>query len=190
MAVLLTSQTHKRRAPQFGSRGLTIQRPHVCTHPAWRPVLDEGARTCPDPWPNPDVVIVNPNTCLESASQLEGEQTIFLPCTGSEQYASPCILQNFPSLISPFPSPLDTLARENPPGEGTATERHTTEDCRPEPWKPPDMHAEDLQEAGGVPSVSANSPAFPENVDHFGHAGVAENTDAGEVEPPGIDVHE
>ena len=58
------------------------------------------------------------------------------------------------------------VPRENPSrGEGTATERHVTEDRRPEPWKAPDAQAEDLQEAGGVPSVPGNSPAFPDDID-------------------------
>jgi hypothetical protein len=34
-----------------------------------------------------------------------------------------------------------------------------------------------------------NSPVFPEDIDPFGHAGVAKNMDAGEVETSSINAH-
>ena len=85
------------------------------------------------------------------------------------------------------------LARKYPPcGEGAATERHVTEDRCPKPWKPPDVQAEDLQEAGGVPPVPGNSPAFPDDVDPYplGLVDLAEDADARKLEPSGIDAHE
>ena len=39
---------------------------HVRTTRAWSPVVDEGARTRPDSWPSPNVVIVNPDACLKA----------------------------------------------------------------------------------------------------------------------------
>ena len=101
--------------------------------------------------------------------------------------------QNSSSSFSPSPPvplPLDTLARENSPrGESTATEQRAIEDrpC-PEPSKPPNPQ-EDLQEAGGVPSIPGNSPAFPEVIDPFGLAATAENADAEKVEIPGFDAY-
>ena len=90
-------------------------------------------------------------------------------------------------------SPLDTLALENPlRGEGDATERHPTETHHPKTSKPPPgMHGEDLQESGGVLSVLGNPPTFPGNlqVDPLRLAGTAQNADAGEVEPSGVDAH-
>jgi hypothetical protein len=41
-----------------------------------------------------------------------------------------------------------------------------------------------------VSSKLGNSPVFPEDIDPFGHAGMAENTDAGEVETSSVDVYE
>ena len=60
----------------------------VRVHQARMPVLDEGARVHPDPWPSADIVTVNPNTYFGSATQLEGEQNIFSPCAGSELHAA------------------------------------------------------------------------------------------------------
>ena len=150
------------------------------------PVLDEGARVRPGLWPNLGVVTIYPDTCRESASLLEGEQNIDLPRVGSEQCAAQLAPQMFP--FSPFPP--DTLVRENPPGEGAAIERRATEDLRPERLKPPDAQAEDQREAGGVPSIPGESPVALEVIDPFGSAGMAENADAGEVEPSGVDTHE
>jgi len=88
---------------------------------------------------------------------------------------------------SHFPS--DTLARENPPGEGTASEWGATDIC-PKPSKMPNPHNEDLQEAGGEPSVLGDSPVFLEDIEPCGLARVAENADVGGVEPSGIDAYE
>jgi len=80
--------------------------------------------------------------------------------------------------------------RDLPCGEGAATEQRTTEDCHLGPSKLPDAQAEGLQEARGVPLVLGDSPAFLEDVDPFGVAGVAENTDMGAVEPSGVGAYE
>jgi hypothetical protein len=169
----------------------------VHVHQARRPVLDEGAHTRPDPWPSPSVVNIDPDTCIRSASQLEGEQNFHKPCVGSELHAAPStpqLSQHFSFSPLPLvPQSPDTLARENSScGEGVATERRVTEDRRPEPWKPPDAQAEDLQEAGGVPSVPGNSPAFSGDVDShpLGLVGLAEDAEARKVEPSRVDVHE
>ena len=170
-----------------------IPKAHVHIDKAQRPILDEGAHTRPDPWPSLGIVITNLDTYLGSASQLEGEQNIHIPCVGSELHAAPSAPQNSSSSLSPLPPvppPSDTLVRKNPScGEGAAAERCATEDRRPEPSKPSSPHEEDLQEAGGVPSVPGDSPAFPEDLDLLGPACVAENADVGKVDPPCVDAH-
>jgi len=170
-----------------------VPKARVRAHQVRRPIFDEGARTRPDPWPNLGVVIVDPDTCIGSALQLEGEQNIHVPCVGSELHAAPSAPQNSSSSLSPLPPvppPSDTLAHENPShGEGAAAERCATEDHRPEPSKPSSPHEKDLQEAGGVPSVPGDSPAFPEDLDLLRPARVAENADVGKVDPPCVDLH-
>jgi len=151
----------------------------VHAHQVQMPVLDKGARVCPGPWPNLGVVAIYLDTCRESASLLEGEQNIDLPRVGSERCAAQLAPQTFP--FSPFPP--DTLACENPPGEGAAIERHTTEDLCPKCLKLPDAQAEDQLEAGGVPSIPGESPVALEVIDPFGSAGVAENADAEKSNP-------
>jgi hypothetical protein len=107
---------------------------------------------------------------------------------GSELHAAPSTPQHFS--FSPFP-PFDTLVLENPScGQAAATERRATKDLCPERLKLPDAQAEDLHESGGVPSKPGDSPVFPEDIDPFGRAGVAENADAGEVETSSVDTHE
>jgi len=166
-----------------------VPRAHVCVHKAQRPVLDEGAHMRPDLWPNVGIVTIDPDIYIGSASLLEGEQNLFSPCAGSEQYASPCTPQISSSSPSSFP-PLDTLARENLLcEEGTATERRATKSRRPKPLKLSNAHEEDLQKAGGVPSVLGDSPAFPEVINPFELVCVAEIADAEEVEPPGFDAY-
>jgi len=173
----------------------TAPKAQVRTHQARRPLLDMGACTRPDPWPDQGAVIVDPDTCIGSASQLEGEQNIDLPCVWSELHAAPPAPQHFQSSFSPSPPvllPLDTLTRKNPPrGEGAATEQRAIDDCpRPKPSKLSDTHGKGLQEAGGVPSVLDNSPAFPENPDPFGLPGADKKADVGGVEPSRIDAYE
>src|SRR5260221_5544393 len=101
--------------------------------------------------------------CLGSASQLKGEQNFHIPCVGTGERAACCPI--CPSIVILTP---DTLARGNPPGEGAATKRRTTDGRRAERSKPPDPHEEGLPGAGGVPPILGNSPAFPEDVDTFG----------------------
>jgi len=122
--------------------------PKACVHvhKVRRPVPDKGAHTCPDPWPSPGIIIVDPDTCIGSASQLEGEQIFHLPCVGSKLHAAPSPPQIFPSSSSPVLLPLDTLACKNSLcGEGAAIKWRATKDShRPELWKLPDPQAEDL----------------------------------------------
>jgi hypothetical protein len=92
--------------------------------------LTGGARTRPGPWPSPGIIIVDPDTYFGSALLLERGQNIFLPCVGSEQYASPCTPQTFSFSPPTFPPP-DSLARDNlSRGEGAASEWRAT-DLRP-----------------------------------------------------------
>jgi len=157
----------------------------------WRPVPNEGARMRPDPWPSPGIIIIDPDTCFGSASQLEGEQNFHLPCVGSELHAAPSPPQIFPSSFSPFPPP-DTLAHENPSrGEGAATKRRIIEDhpC-PEPRKPPDPQVVDLQEAGGALSASGNVPVILERPDSLGLAGAVVGVDLRKVKPSCNNAHE
>jgi len=60
-------------------------------HQAQRPVPDKGGHTCPDLWPNLGTVIIDPDTCIGSASQLKGEQNFHLLCVGSELHAAVAI---------------------------------------------------------------------------------------------------
>jgi len=99
----------------------------VCPHQARKVVLDEGACVRPDPWPSPSVVIVDPDARSGSASQLKGEQNIHSPSGGRELHAAPSAPPNYSSSFSPFPS--DAIARENPPGEGAASEWSPTDIC-------------------------------------------------------------
>src|SRR5712691_10623946 len=161
--------------PDPQTQGSTVWEPESddpkargCATRARRPILDEGARVRPDPWPNLGIVTIYPDTCRGSASLLEGEQNIDLPHVGSEQDAAQPAPQNSSlsfSPLPPVPPPPDTLARENPPGEGAATERRATEDRRPEASKPLKLQAENLQEAG-LPLVPGDSPAFPDDMVH------------------------
>jgi len=163
----------------------------VCAHQAQRPLLDMGAHTCPDLWPSLGVIIVNPDTCIRSASQLEGEQNFHLPCVGSKLHAAPSPPQIFPSSFSPF-LPSDILVRKNPShGEGTATEWHAIKDHpHPEPQKLPNPQAENLQEAGGALSALGNVPVILGGLDPLGLAGTVMNVDANEAKPPGFDTYE
>jgi len=167
--------------------------PKACVrvHEARRPVLEEGACMRPDPWPNLGTVIIDPDTCIRSASQLEGEQNFHLPCVGSKLHAAPSPPQIFPSSSSPVLSPLDTLAHKNSlGGEGAAIKWHTTKDSHhPELWKLPNLQAEDLQEAGGVLSTLGNAPVILEGPDPLGLAGVVVNVDLQKVEPLCVNAH-
>src|SRR5260221_6972867 len=85
------------------------------------------------------VVIFDLDIYFGSASQLEGEKSIHVPCVESELHAAPSAPQFFLFRFHPH-----YLAHENPPGEGAGTEWHTI-DIRPKPSKPPNPHVEDLQ---------------------------------------------
>ena len=157
-----------------------------------RPVLDEGARTCPDPWPSLGIVIVDPDTCIGSASQLEGEQNLHILCVGSELHAAPSAPQNPSSSSSPFPSPSDTLVRNLSCGEGAATEQRTTDGPHPEHLKLPDLRVEDLEKSGGASALD-DSPILvgsPGDFDRLGLACTVANVDVRELEPSSVDVYE
>ena len=172
-----------------------IPKAHVCVHEAQRPVLDKGACMCPDPWPNLGAVIIDPDTYIRSALQLEGEQNFHIPYVGSKLHAAPSAPQNSSSSFSPsppIPLPLDTLAHKNPLcGEGATTKQCTIDDCpHPKPLKLPDLHIKVLEEAGGALLTPGNSPVLLENIGPFGLAGMTNKVDAGGVESLGIDVDE
>ena len=157
-----------------------------------RPVLDKGAHTCPDLWPSLGIVIVDPDTCSGSASQLKGEQNLFSPSVGGKLHAAPPAPQHI-SFSPSIPIPLlsDTLMRKNPShGEGAATEWHATKGHHPECWKPPDPQAEHLQEAGGASSALGNVPVILEGPDPLRLVGTVMDVDVREVEPSGVDTHE
>ena len=146
----------------------------------------------PDPWPSLGTVIINLDACLRSASQLKGEQNLFLPYVGSELHTAPSTPQilSSSSLLPIAPPLLDTLTPEILLcREGAASKWHTTEAHCPEPWKPPDVQKGDLQEAGGVLPTLGNSPVFPKDIDPFGLAGVVESVNAREVEPLSVNTH-
>ena len=135
MAALLASPTCKHRGPSFRGPQPVEPMAEVHAHQARKPVLDEGACMCPDPWHSLSVVIVDPDACSGSASQLEGERDFHSPSGGRELHAAPSAPQNnCSSSFSYFPS--DAIARENPPGEGTASEWSPTNIC-PNPSKLP-----------------------------------------------------
>jgi len=160
--------------------------PKACVHmhKAQRPVLDKDAHTRPDPWPSPGITIIDPDTCIGSASQLEGEQNFHLPCVGSKLHAAPSPPQNFPSSSSPVPLPLDTLTRKNSlRGEGAAIKRCTIEDHpHPEPPKPPDLHIKVLEKAGGVLLVASAAPALAKDTIGVGPTDEAETASAAKPE--------
>jgi len=156
-------------------------------HEGKMPIREAHSR--PPDIPNPQR---QGSTAWEPASQLEGEKNIHLRCVGSELHAAPSTPQNSSSSFSPSPFlPLNTLTHKNSlHGEGAATKWHTIEDCpHPKPSKLPDTHGQGLQEAGGVPSVLGNSPAFLENPDPFGLPGADKNANVKEVEPLRIDAY-
>jgi len=193
---------HPPDLPDLQTQGSTAWEPvfiipkaHVHVHKVQRPVPDEGAHMCPNLWLNLGVIIVNPDTCIRSASQLKGEQNINLPSVGSELHAAPSAPQISSSSLSPLslvPPPSDTLICGNQShGEGTATKRHTIKGrpC-PKPSKPPNPHKV-MQEAGGVLLTLGNISVLPKNTNPFRLAGTAENTniETGGVERTSIDLH-
>ena len=100
-------------------------------------------------------------------------ENVYAPCVGSEPHVAPSVLKPFQ--ISPI-LPSNALARANPLGEGAAPEWRATNLC-PRPLKQPDAQA--VQKAGVVTSVPGESPAFLEDIDTFGLAGMVENVHAG-----------
>jgi len=92
-----------------------IPKARVRVHEARKPVLDMGAHTCPNPWPDLDAVIVNLDTCIGSASQLEGEQNVDLPCVGSELHAAPPAPQHFQSSLTPSHARIRCMEKVLPP---------------------------------------------------------------------------
>ena len=148
----------------------------------------------PDLWPSLDSVIVDPDICIRSASQLEGEQIIDLPSVGSELHAAPSAPQNSSSSLLPSPSilsPLDTPAYKNlSRGEGATTKQCATGVHHPKPQKLPDLHIEVLEKSGGVFSALGNAPVILEGPDPHGHACTVVDTNAKEVKPSCVDRHE
>jgi len=151
MAALPTSQTRKRRAPPFESQSPTIRRPVAVQLGRGGPFLTRMA-VC---------ALIHGLTWASSPF-------IRTPVDGQHHYsrgsktstyrvwAGSRMLPNQPlknssssfSPLPPVPPPPDTLARENQPGEGAATD-----DRRPEASKPLKLQAENLQGAGGVPLI-------------------------------------
>ena len=136
----------------------------------------------------------DPDAYFGSASLLEGEQNIDLLHMGSEQDdCSPSKLLIIVFTLTPVPSPPDTLARDNPPGKGAATERHATEARRPEPLKPPDLPTDDLEKSGEASALDDSSMPHgggPGDLDSLGLAWTVADMEARKVEPSGVDAHE
>ncbi len=158
------------RPPDPQTQGSTIREPEsddpkarVRAHQARMPVLDEGARTRPDPAWASSSSIRTPVHGQQHRSR--GRKTFTYHVWGASCMLPHLPLKNPPSSFSPFPSPLDTLVRNLSCGEGAATERRATEDCRPEPSKPLKSQPESLQEVGVVPLVPGDSPALPDDID-------------------------
>ena len=132
----------------------------VRAHQALRLILDKGDCTCGDPWASLDIVTIDPDAYLGSASR--GGKTFTYVVWGAncmlpELHAAPSAPQIFQFSSSPFPS-FDTLTRKNPScGEGAATEQRAAETRRPEASKSSNPHAEDLQEVGRLSTISGDS---------------------------------
>src|SRR5579863_2215531 len=56
----------------------------VRAHQVGRPVVAEDARIRPHPWISVGIVTIDPDTCIGSASQLEGKKNIHSPSASSE----------------------------------------------------------------------------------------------------------
>lgn len=141
----------------------------------------------------PGIVTIDPDTCIGSALQLEGEKSIHSPSVNKELHAAPSGLKFF-SFIPSFPSPSDTLAHDSPCGEGAANEQRATDHC-PERLKLPDLYVEYLEAAGEAWSTPDDAPVLPGDLGSAGDlnspglACTVGNTDARKVEPSGVDVH-
>ena len=165
MAILLTLPTCKHRAPPLGSQCLSFQRLMSTCIRHGGLSLTRVLVYAP---------IHGPIWALSSSIQISisgqhhnsrGSKTLTYYLWGASCMLPHLPLNTFHHPHSPFHCHLTPLrlARENlSRGEGVATEQRATETRHPEPSKPPDTHGKDLQEAGGVPSVLGNSPAFPE----------------------------
>src|SRR6266851_1311835 len=119
--------------------------PDIVIPKAQKPVFDEGAHVRPDPWPSPGANTTDLDVYQRASVLLEGEQNLFLPCVGSEQYAA----QPAPQIIFPILLSLDTHACSIVPGEGTTPVQRTTNLCL-EVLKPPCLCEDPPDEAGGV----------------------------------------
>src|SRR5712691_7564959 len=180
------SPTCKCRAPPLGSQSPTIRRP-VSAH------IRHGS---------PFLTRV-PMCTLTHGPARTSSPSIRIPISGqqhssrgSKTYSyhvreASCTLPICPpNFISPFLSPFDTLACENPSrGEAAATEWPTTEHRCPKPSNP---HVEDLEESGGALAWD-NSPILhgsPGDLDSLGLVCTVMDADAGRVEPSRVDAHE
>ena len=100
------AHSHPPDLPDPQMQGSTVREPEsdhpkarVCAHQARRPVLDEGAHTRPDPWPNLGVVIVEPGYLFRVSITARGGQNIDLPRLGSELRAASSAHSIFPIFI-------------------------------------------------------------------------------------------
>ena len=189
---------HPPNVPDPKSRGSTISeqaivapKAAVCATPARRPVVDEGERTRPDPWPSPGTVTADSDVYTRTSVLLEGEQKHVLPFEGSEQHAAPCTPQLFSS--SSFlvvPPPPVAVARDVLHGKRRATDLEGRADPYPEVLKPPDCAAEDLDESGGASSVPGDLPVVPGDLGTLGLADAIVNTRTEAREPARVVAQE
>src|SRR5260221_10370363 len=186
MAVLLT---RRRRAPPFGSQSPMTRRPASARIRRGCPFLTRVLVRAPIQLGRRHRR--SGHLFMVSNAGRGGEKLSRTMC-GERAACCPICPSRPPIFVSPLPSPLDTLVCNLSCGEGAATERRATEDCRPEPSKPLKSQPESLQEAGVVLLVPGDSPALPDDIDPhpFGLAGMVADADAREVEPSSVDAHE
>ena len=111
---------------------LTHLKALVCAHKAQRPVVDKGAGTCIDPWPNLGATQTDPDTYFKVSDLLEGEQKSVLPDADSEQ-AVTLKTPSFSSLSLVLLIP-DTLEHESKPGGDAKSDQgraHDSTDVTP-----------------------------------------------------------
>ena len=119
--------------------------PDIVIPKARKPVFNKGAHTHPNPWPSLGANTTDLDVYQRASVLLEGEQNLFLPCVGSEQYAA----QPAPQIIFPILLSLDTRTCSIVPGEGTTPVQRTT-NLHLEVLKPPCLCEDPPDEAGGV----------------------------------------
>jgi hypothetical protein len=79
----------KSRSSIVVEQAIVVPKAKGRAHQAQRPVFDESAPVCPDPWPSPGIVETDPDVYTGSSVLLEGEQNFILPSVGCKQHTHP-----------------------------------------------------------------------------------------------------